>query len=81
MAESFTTSDQVARDMAMGKFPGMSDRTKHELAERERIYGVVIKCFKASGIHTKNSVARSIAIELVPTAPVPAPEHNGGDVW
>lgn len=81
MSESFTTSDQIARDMKMGVFPKLSDRTKHELAERSRIFELVLGCLADCGYGHRKHLAHTIALKLVPTAPPPDPEHNGGDVW
>ena len=79
--EIFTSSDQIARDMEMGVFPKQSDRTKHELAERARIYDVALTAMQAAGVTPGRGriAAREIAMVLVPTAPPPGPEHNGGD--
>lgn len=75
--DSFTSSDQIARDMRMGVFPRMSDRTKSELSERARISAVVIEELQLGYKSTNPSlaqmtiwklIAHSIAMRLVPTA-------------
>lgn len=71
MAESFTSSEQVARDMKLGVFPNMSDDTKRELAERSRIFEIAVACIKtgAPGLTdlTREAIARNIAMKVVAT--------------
>lgn len=87
MAESpnsLTSADQIARDIKMGKFPAMSETTKAEIAERERIFAMALESIKAGapGISDaiQRGIARSIAMKAVTVAPPLPPEHNGGDI-
>lgn len=85
---TFTTSDQIARDMRTGIFPAMSEQTKAELADRERIFNIAFarlsRGYKAgeptsAQHHMWCAMALDIAVESVPAQEEPLPEYNGGD--
>jgi hypothetical protein len=81
--ESFTTIDQITRDMKAGVFPNMSEASKRELAERQRIFDIALSSIKVGtpGVSDaiQRGIARSIAMKLTPTSEPPPREYNGGD--